>query len=517
MAERSLFFNSQLVDGKYDREYQAQDFATYFGSVLSSGLLHTDEAPGMKVSVESGTLNTVIDAGRAVLKGHLYINTTPKTLTHAIPEVDLDRIDRIVLRLDLRNSERKILSHIKPGTPATNPIPPELQRDEFIHEISLAQIKVRKNTVQLLPSDLIDERLDENLCGIVHSLISVPTTVFQQQFNTWFDDYKDSHGNDFQEWFDELQLILDENVAANLLNLINEHKSVNAIDAHLAKNIGLEDTSGNFAAKNIEGAMDELFTNVSDGKKLVGGAITDVDDRVVIPANPTFQQLAEAIGDLNLTEANITKLALDGVFGKLSYTDDNNLYFGGTTVISGSRVLVYNVVERKTGTLLKRVQVDYPYSNQNIDNYFRVVAHPKGFTFHSINSDYRGVWEYDAQGIMTFSNTSFIAKKSINKIEDNYVITDNNSSGNKNIDLYDSNLTFLSRVTTVTMDFFPQDVLIRHENGIFTISISEIEPNGFMGKIYKFSYSDGKRTSGILRFGENKFYRMLTLMALYEF
>src|SRR5690554_6143261 len=129
MAQRYKFFNSGVND---PRKYQASDFADYFGSVLSTGLLHTDEVPGMSVSVEAGTLNTIVSPGKAIMKGYLYENTSPLTLEHSVPEPTLDRIDRIVLRLDLRNSERNILLHVKEGMPAENPIPPELQRDNLI-------------------------------------------------------------------------------------------------------------------------------------------------------------------------------------------------------------------------------------------------------------------------------------------------------------------------------------------------------------------------------------------------
>lgn len=76
------------------------------------------------------------------------------------------------------------------------------------------------------------------------------------------------------------------------------HKAETATNAHLAKNIGLEDVEGNFTATEIEGAMTELFTNVSNGKQLVGTAITDVDDKVIVPNEPTFQELANVIGEI---------------------------------------------------------------------------------------------------------------------------------------------------------------------------------------------------------------------------
>ena len=184
--ERYLFFNSAPGD---PRLHQASDFAEYFGSVLFTGLLHVDGVPGLDVNVETGTLNTVVNPGGAIMEGYLYENTSDLILTHGIPEATLDRIDRIVLRLDLRNSERNIKVHVKQGTAAASPVAPVLQRDNFIYELSLAQIRVRANTVQLLQSDLIDERLNENLCGLVKSLIT--DGVSQVSFDEHLSDHTD--------------------------------------------------------------------------------------------------------------------------------------------------------------------------------------------------------------------------------------------------------------------------------------------------------------------------------------
>lgn len=63
--------------------------------------------------------------------------------------------------------------------------------------------------------------------------------------------------------------------------------------------IGLPDPDNLFTATTVGDAMQELFTNVSDGKALVGGAITDVDDSVVMPTGPTFGDLADAIGQIS--------------------------------------------------------------------------------------------------------------------------------------------------------------------------------------------------------------------------
>jgi hypothetical protein len=242
MAEIYKFFNSAPGD---PREYFASDFANYFSSVLSAGLLlDENEEYGLQVTHESG-LQTVVSPGKALIKGYSYENTTPLTLTHDLPEMTFDRIDRIVLRLDLRNQHRYIRLFVKAGKASENPEPPEPQRDQFIYELSLAQVRLRANAASIDPADITDERALEDVCGIVQSLITVPTSVFQQQFDVWFnnrkevyetqmDNWKNEQQTDFEgwkqqeqadfvAWVQSLREVLDENAAGNLLNLINQN------------------------------------------------------------------------------------------------------------------------------------------------------------------------------------------------------------------------------------------------------------------------------------------------------
>ena len=233
MAEIFKFFNSAPGD---ERWHYASDFADYFGSVLSSGLISNGEAVGLQVTVNSGTMTTSVNVGRAIIKGYSYENTTPLALTHSIPEQTLDRIDRIVLRLDLKNASRFIKVFVKEGVSALEPIPPTLQRDQYIYELSLAQVRIRKNTSSIVVSDIKDERADENLCGIVQSLITVPTSVFQQQFDAWFAsiadrteqsvaDWQTGQEVAFTAWFDSIKGQLDGDVGAKLASDLATHQA----------------------------------------------------------------------------------------------------------------------------------------------------------------------------------------------------------------------------------------------------------------------------------------------------
>lgn len=171
MAEIYKFFDSTEDDLRF---YQASDFANYFGKVLSTGLLHIDEVPGLEVSGTGSDLNLYVSPGGAIMKGHLYENTTPKKLEVGLPESSLDRIDRVVLRFDNRYESRYIRLFVKQGESSVNPVAPTLQRDNEIYELSLASIRVRSNTSSISLTDIKDERLDREVAGLTFSLISKP-------------------------------------------------------------------------------------------------------------------------------------------------------------------------------------------------------------------------------------------------------------------------------------------------------------------------------------------------------
>ena len=304
MSEIFKFFNSAPGD---PRTYQATDFADYFGSVLSTGLLHTDNVPGMAVSVVAGTLTTKVTPGKAIMKGHLYENTSDLTLTHTLPEATLDRIDRIVLRLDLRNSERNIKLHVKEGVSSATPVAPTLQRDNFIYEISLARVLVRKNTVQLLAGDLVDERLDENLAGLVYSLISIPTSQFQAEWDAFMAGIEDSGFASAAEF--------DAHTAEDATLLKKGHVQLSS---------SVTSTSEVLAAtpKAVKTAMDRAdaaFQSASDGKTAVASAVTAKG--VAASPSDTFPTLATKIGQIStgkkIAKGNITNN--NSVYGFLDW------------------------------------------------------------------------------------------------------------------------------------------------------------------------------------------------------
>ena len=161
--EKSGFFNSSGGD----RTYNAADFASYFGNLVSNGIF-TKTADSLKVSAASG-MNIQIQSGSAWIDGYCYENTEP--LVMAVPTADgiNPRIDRVVLRWSA--VDRSIKLAVKPGAAASSPVAPVLTRNSDIHELGLADIAVGRGVVSINANDITDLRLNSGLCGTVNSLI----------------------------------------------------------------------------------------------------------------------------------------------------------------------------------------------------------------------------------------------------------------------------------------------------------------------------------------------------------
>ena len=187
MAIKYGFFNS--VAG--DRKYNADDISNYFVKLISDGVFATP-ATCMQV-VESSGMKVNVSAGWAFIRCKWINNTTYESLTIEPSDLVLNRIDRVVLRLDPSVSSRNITIAVKKGTAAATPEPPELTRvSDGIYELSLAQIAVNAGTSAITQAEITDERPDADVCGYVAGLIdqidaSNLFAQFQSAFEQWFE------------------------------------------------------------------------------------------------------------------------------------------------------------------------------------------------------------------------------------------------------------------------------------------------------------------------------------------
>lgn len=161
--EKSYFFDSTLED---QRIYQAADFAKFHSQIIGNGVSNTSDLPDLEVTAKTN-MAVSLGAGYMFANGYMYENSTTKELVHEIADSTNDRIDRIVICFDNTPAERRIYSYIKKGVAAVNPTAPELQRDNYIYELSVAQIRIIAGKSYIEQSQIKDERPNDNVCGYI--------------------------------------------------------------------------------------------------------------------------------------------------------------------------------------------------------------------------------------------------------------------------------------------------------------------------------------------------------------
>lgn len=170
MAEYYSFFDSTEGD---IREYTSSQFAEYFSRFLTDGVYTQNGLMGLKSTISG--FNLKVSSGFAYVRGYMYKNDADINFTLDSADNVLDRIDRIVLKLDIVNRVMNI--KLKKGTMGSNPSPPTLVDDTSVKELPIAQIRINKNTTTGI---ITDERLP------VHSLIEIPYEDMLHEFNEWF-------------------------------------------------------------------------------------------------------------------------------------------------------------------------------------------------------------------------------------------------------------------------------------------------------------------------------------------
>lgn len=159
-------------------EYTAEDVQSYLSTrtsgVYSEDITFTPEGMTVTVSPFLAWFNY------AKFKGCSVAVTEPETLTFPPAHAVLDRIDRVVLRLDF--SLNKAYFTVIEGVASSSPIPPAITKTEAINDISPFYVKIRAGATEITPADITSTILDESVCGIMRDGVArIPTSQLQSQ------------------------------------------------------------------------------------------------------------------------------------------------------------------------------------------------------------------------------------------------------------------------------------------------------------------------------------------------
>lgn len=163
--ENYYFFDSNTSIGDR-RLYSAADWSKVLSKFLENGIYN--EGDNLAVTANGTGMTVNVGLGVAFINGHMYENTDSLPLAVDAAEASLDRIDLVVLRLDISEQNRYIKAFVKKGEAASSPVSPIVEDTTFVKEIALAEIRVTaaKSTIDQVqitdkrPADFVDPFVD---------------------------------------------------------------------------------------------------------------------------------------------------------------------------------------------------------------------------------------------------------------------------------------------------------------------------------------------------------------------
>lgn len=230
----------------FDRAVSSLVLRRLYSNLFTNGVMLATDSTALQVGTAED-MKVSVNAGFTVINGALRLFTEPRTLAIQASESE-DRIDTVVLRLDLNQSVRNIDLYVLKGTSGSAPVRPELTRNDSVYELGLADLYITRNTTSISADRITDTRLDTARCGVVSSISKFDTSAFYDQieadlahfkseneadFTSWvngqestFATWSSAQKSAFETWFASIRDILDEDTAGHLQLEIDTLQSV---------------------------------------------------------------------------------------------------------------------------------------------------------------------------------------------------------------------------------------------------------------------------------------------------
>jgi hypothetical protein len=227
--------------------------------------------------IANGDKSVTIQPGLCVINGAIKKFTEAKTIQLPVSADTNNRGIAICAVFDLTNRDIRFLYYPYSAESATDLIPlNSIDRTDAKYAIQLANIYIAPGFARIVQSDITDTRLDTERCGAVSSISQFDTTNLYNQIQSDLASFKSTEQAEFQEWFENLQTVLDSNTAAHLQNEIDGLNSSKANKSDIT-NISIAGTTNNTGSNILAGTL--FYLNGSLCRTLVdvasGATFTD--------------------------------------------------------------------------------------------------------------------------------------------------------------------------------------------------------------------------------------------------
>lgn len=298
MSVTSGFFNS--VNG--DRKYNAEQMSAIFDGVINDGIFANI---GTAFTVSASTnYDITVGIGRAWFNSAWIYNDAILPMTLEQPEVVLDRIDAVVIEVDHTAAVRAGNIKIVKGTPASTPQNPTMTHTNYVNQYPLAYIYRTAGSSSITQSN-ITSRIGTSDAPYITGILQVQNidnivaqwgaqwiewyaattnlgeTEMQEmlsQWNSWYSNLTTTSEaqisswmtmmqGDFESWFEDLQVILDGDVATALAaRLLALEEKFDTLAKERAIYVPIEDSDNEGITDSVGRAIEgkTVFVSNSD-------------------------------------------------------------------------------------------------------------------------------------------------------------------------------------------------------------------------------------------------------------
>lgn len=387
MAVTSGFFNSLYGD----RKYTAEQFSALFNGLINDGVF-SNIGTAFRVSATTDN-NITIGIGRAWFNGIWVNNDALLPMTCNDPEVLLDRIDAVVIEINRSEAVRAGRIIFVKGTASGTPVNPTLTHNESVDQYPLAYIRRKAGVSAVVQAD-ITNCIGTSACPYVTGILETQNidnvvAQWESQFNIWFND---------------LQVELEGDVAANLASqVIDLNMRFNELAETRTVTVELQDSSLDTIEDSSESAI-------------LGSTVLGESNAADTPATSADAGVEYKVGDILTTSR--TGLGLNWILcngSKVSRSEYPDLSALLPASFSGPWKEPF-ILKDASGSVSKMIYANGYYICGG--SYTEESGSGKEIAFIAYTSDLSGSWTFKT----VFTSTQYVASISDIMYHDGYYV-----------------------------------------------------------------------------------------------
>lgn len=179
----------------YDRAVDSAFLRRFYKAYWDDGVFYKPSTSFAVTATGTG-MNVQVQPGMAQVQGAFCLEDTVQTLPIAAADASLNRIDSVVLRLDLSLDKRDISLAVVSGVAAVSPVAPALTRNNTTWELGIANVLVSAGAGVITQRDVEDTRLDDTRCGAVAQTVGeLDTSGFFAQLTAMIERLREEIGD----------------------------------------------------------------------------------------------------------------------------------------------------------------------------------------------------------------------------------------------------------------------------------------------------------------------------------